>query len=203
MSNAGLELGNSQPCGRDHRNRLMKASCGLISGGTYRFEERHEGANLRGEARLSHIFPTGRVRISASGQRDVPLQALTLRWSVPKHRVLRCRDRATGSLTKSGRCYRVRQESSLPNGFCAPAEPTHSRSGPSRKTATGLSSSYFALRRAMERAPPTSNISDRPRRTAGCLGSCSGWRAAVLPLVHQANPGGHLAESVPIIKGDR
>jgi hypothetical protein len=40
---------------------------------------------LRGEAQLSHAFPEpAAFEYPRSGQRDVPVTGLTLRWSVPK-----------------------------------------------------------------------------------------------------------------------
>jgi hypothetical protein len=54
--------------------------------GTYRFEGRTtSGANLRGEASLSHTFPQpAAFEDPQPGQRDVPADALTLRWSAPE-----------------------------------------------------------------------------------------------------------------------
>jgi hypothetical protein len=54
--------------------------------GAYRFEgSTSKGARLRGEARLSHAFPEpAAFEYPRSGQRDVPVTDLTLRWSVPK-----------------------------------------------------------------------------------------------------------------------
>jgi hypothetical protein len=54
--------------------------------GAYRFEGKTtNGASLRGEARLSHVFPKPAVfEYPRPGQKDVPAGALTLRWSVPE-----------------------------------------------------------------------------------------------------------------------
>jgi hypothetical protein len=53
--------------------------------GAYRFEgQTTNGASLRGEARLSHVFPQpAAFEYPRPGQKDVPATALTLRWSVP------------------------------------------------------------------------------------------------------------------------
>jgi hypothetical protein len=53
--------------------------------GTYRFEGKTtNGASLRGEARLSHVFPEpAAFGYPQPGQKDVPAAELTLRWSVP------------------------------------------------------------------------------------------------------------------------
>ena len=52
--------------------------------GAYRFEGKTTaGAGLRGEARLSHVFPQpAAFEFPRPGQKDVPAAALTLRWSV-------------------------------------------------------------------------------------------------------------------------
>ena len=55
--------------------------------GAYRFEgtTTTKGASLRGEARLSHVFPKpAAFEYPRPDQKDVPATALTLRWSVPK-----------------------------------------------------------------------------------------------------------------------
>jgi hypothetical protein len=54
--------------------------------GAYRFEgTTTKGERLRGEARLSHVFPEPAVfEYPRPDQKDVPATALTLRWSVPK-----------------------------------------------------------------------------------------------------------------------
>lgn len=54
--------------------------------GTYRFEgTTTNGATLRGEAQLSHVFPEpAAFEYPRPDQKDVPATALTLRWSVPK-----------------------------------------------------------------------------------------------------------------------
>jgi hypothetical protein len=54
--------------------------------GAYRFEgTTTKGANLRGEARLSHVFPKpAAFEYPRPDQKDVPASALTLRWSVPE-----------------------------------------------------------------------------------------------------------------------
>jgi hypothetical protein len=54
--------------------------------GAYRFEGKTtKGASLRGEARLSHVFPKpAAFEYPRPGQKDVPATALTLRWSVPE-----------------------------------------------------------------------------------------------------------------------
>lgn len=53
--------------------------------GAYRFEGKTaNGASLRGEARLSHVFPEpAAFEYPRPGQKDVPPTELTLRWSVP------------------------------------------------------------------------------------------------------------------------
>jgi hypothetical protein len=54
--------------------------------GAYRFEGKTiNGAGLRGEARLSHVFPKpAAFEYPRPGQKDVPATATTLRWSVPE-----------------------------------------------------------------------------------------------------------------------
>ena len=54
--------------------------------GAYRFEGKTtNGASLRGETRLSHVFPEpAAFEYPRPDQKDVPATALTLRWSVPK-----------------------------------------------------------------------------------------------------------------------
>lgn len=54
--------------------------------GIYRFEGKTtKGASLRGETRLSHVFPQpAAFEYPGPGQKDVPAIALTLRWSVPE-----------------------------------------------------------------------------------------------------------------------
>jgi hypothetical protein len=63
-------------------DRVVRAD---FPAGTYRFEGRTtSGANLRGEARLSHTFPQpAAFENPRPGQRDVPADALTLRWAAP------------------------------------------------------------------------------------------------------------------------
>ena len=57
-----------------------------IPAGAYRFEgTTTKGASLRGEARLSHVFPKpATFEYPRPDQKDVPATALTLRWSVPE-----------------------------------------------------------------------------------------------------------------------
>ena len=54
--------------------------------GPYRFEgTTTKGVSLRGEARLSHVFPEpAAFEYPRPDHKDVPATALTLRWSVPK-----------------------------------------------------------------------------------------------------------------------
>jgi hypothetical protein len=54
--------------------------------GAYRFEGKStNGTSLRGEAKLSHVFPRpAAFEYPRPGQKDVPATALTLRWSVPE-----------------------------------------------------------------------------------------------------------------------
>jgi hypothetical protein len=54
--------------------------------GAYRFEgTTTKGVRLRGEARLSHVFPEpAAFEYPRPDQKNVPATALTLRWSVPK-----------------------------------------------------------------------------------------------------------------------
>ncbi|WP_213287318.1 hypothetical protein [Bradyrhizobium sp. sGM-13] len=54
--------------------------------GAYRFEgTTTKGASLRGEARLSHLFPKpAAFEYPRPDQKDVPATAMTLRWSVPE-----------------------------------------------------------------------------------------------------------------------
>lgn len=54
--------------------------------GAYRFEgTTTKRASLRGEARLSHVFPKpAAFEYPRPDQKDVPATALTLRWSVPE-----------------------------------------------------------------------------------------------------------------------
>lgn len=53
--------------------------------GSYRFQgTTTNGASLRGEGRLSHVFPQPAVfEYPRPGQKDVPATKLTLHWSVP------------------------------------------------------------------------------------------------------------------------
>jgi hypothetical protein len=64
-------------------DRIVKAD---FPAGAYRFEGKtSSGAGLRGEARLSHVFPgPAAFEYPRSGQKDVPATDLTLRWSVPQ-----------------------------------------------------------------------------------------------------------------------
>jgi hypothetical protein len=64
-------------------DRIVKAD---FPAGAYRFEGKaSNGARLRGEAQLSHTFPEpAAFEYPRSGQKDVPANELTLRWSVPK-----------------------------------------------------------------------------------------------------------------------
>ena len=54
--------------------------------GAYRFEgTTTKGERLRGEAQLSHVFPKpATFEYPRPDQKDVPANALTLRWSVPE-----------------------------------------------------------------------------------------------------------------------
>jgi len=54
--------------------------------GAYRFEgTTTKGASLRGEARLSHVFPKpATFEYPRPDQKDIAATALTLRWSVPE-----------------------------------------------------------------------------------------------------------------------
>ena len=54
--------------------------------GAYRFEgTTTKGEHLRGEARLSHVFPEpAAFEYPRPDQKDIPATALTLQWSVPK-----------------------------------------------------------------------------------------------------------------------
>jgi hypothetical protein len=54
--------------------------------GAYRFEGKTtNGASLRGQAWLSHVFPKpAAFEYPRPGQEDVPAAALSLRWSVPE-----------------------------------------------------------------------------------------------------------------------
>jgi hypothetical protein len=63
-------------------DRVVKAD---FPAGTYRFEAKTtNGASLRGEARLSHVFPEpAAFEYPRPGQKDVPATELTLRWSLP------------------------------------------------------------------------------------------------------------------------
>ena len=63
-------------------DRVVKAD---FPAGPYRFEGKTaNGANLRGEARLSHAFPEpAAFDYPRPGQKDVPATELTLRWSPP------------------------------------------------------------------------------------------------------------------------
>ena len=92
--------------------------------GTYRFEGKTtKGANLRGEARLSHVFPKpAAFEYPRSGQRDVPATALTLRWSVPEG-IESC----VVVIEQTGSPYEIRallpgstREFTIPNGFLRP-----------------------------------------------------------------------------------
>ena len=100
--------------------------------GVYRFEGKTtEGASLRGEARLSHVFPQpAAFEFPRPDQKDVPATALTLRWSVPEgieflhHRYRANRLRPT----KSGHCCQVRQKPSrYLTGFLRAGEVLQSR----------------------------------------------------------------------------
>src|SRR5262249_46738833 len=54
--------------------------------GAYRFGGKTpKGPSLRGEAKLSHVFPKpAALEYPRPGQKDVPATGLTLRWSVPE-----------------------------------------------------------------------------------------------------------------------
>jgi hypothetical protein len=64
-------------------DRIMRAD---FPPGAYRFEgTTTKGAKLRGEARLSHVFPPpAEFEYPRPDQKDVPAATLTLRWSVPE-----------------------------------------------------------------------------------------------------------------------
>jgi hypothetical protein len=63
-------------------DRVVKAD---FPAGTYRFEGKTaNGTSLRGETRLSHVFPEpAAFEYPRPGQKDVPATELTLRWSPP------------------------------------------------------------------------------------------------------------------------
>jgi hypothetical protein len=64
-------------------DRVVRAD---FPAGAYRFEgTTTKGASLRGEARLSHMFPKpAAFEYPRPDQKNVPATALTLRWSVPE-----------------------------------------------------------------------------------------------------------------------
>jgi hypothetical protein len=64
-------------------DRIVKAD---FPAGAYRFEGKtSDGTRLRGEAKLSHVFPEpAAFEYPRSSQKDVPATELTLRWSVPQ-----------------------------------------------------------------------------------------------------------------------
>ena len=64
-------------------DRIVRAD---FPAGAYRFEgTTTKGAGLRGEAQLSHVFPEpAAFEYPRPDQKDVPITALTLKWSVPK-----------------------------------------------------------------------------------------------------------------------
>jgi len=91
--------------------------------GTYRFEGKTtKGANLRGEAQLSHVFPRpAAFEYPRPGQKDVPT-ALILRWSVPEG-IESC----VVVIEQTGSPYEIRallpgstREFTIPNGFLRP-----------------------------------------------------------------------------------
>src|SRR5215813_14636640 len=93
--------------------------------GTYRFEGKTtKGANLRGEAQLSHVFPRpAAFEYPRPGQRDVPT-ALILRWSVPEG-IESC----VVVVEQTGSPYEIRallpgstREFTIPNGFLRPGQ---------------------------------------------------------------------------------
>src|SRR3977135_3728403 len=75
----GLTLESPEPAD----DAVMRAD---FPAGAYRFEgTTTKGASLRGEARLSHVFPKpARFEYPRPDQKDLPATALTLRWSVPE-----------------------------------------------------------------------------------------------------------------------
>ena len=64
-------------------DRIVKAD---FPAGAYRFEGKtSNGTRLRGEAKLSHVFPEpAAFEYPRSSQKDVPATELTLRWSMPQ-----------------------------------------------------------------------------------------------------------------------
>ena len=94
--------------------------------GAYRFEgTTTKGANLRGEARLSHVFPKpAAFEYPRPDQKDVPANALTLRWSVPEG-IEAC----AIVIEQTGSAYEIRallpgsaKSFTVPNGFLRPGQ---------------------------------------------------------------------------------
>ena len=94
--------------------------------GAYRFEgTTTKGASLRGEARLSHVFPKpARFEYPRPDQKDVPATALTLRWSVPEG-IEAC----AIVIEQTGSPYEIRallpgstKAFTIPNGFLRPGQ---------------------------------------------------------------------------------
>src|SRR6266850_1323630 len=94
--------------------------------GAYRFEgTTTKGASLRGEARLSHVFPKpAAFEYPRPGQKDVPTTALTLRWSVPEG-IESC----VIVIEQTGSPYEIRallpgstKTFTIPNGFLRPGQ---------------------------------------------------------------------------------
>ena len=94
--------------------------------GAYRFEgTTTKGASLRGEARLSHVFPKpAAFQYPRPDQKDVPATALTLRWSLPKG-IEAC----AIIIEQTGSPYEIRallpgstKTFTIPNGFLRPGQ---------------------------------------------------------------------------------
>ena len=94
--------------------------------GAYRFEGKTtNGAILRGEAKLSHVFPKPPAfEYPQPGQKDVSASALTLRWSVPEG-IESC----VIVIEQTGSPYEIRallpgstRAFTVPNGFLRPGQ---------------------------------------------------------------------------------
>jgi hypothetical protein len=94
--------------------------------GAYRFEGKTtNGASLRGEARLSHVFPKpAAFEYPRPGQKDVSATALTLRWSVPE-----AIESCVIVIEQTGSPYEIRallpgstRAFTVPNGFLRPGQ---------------------------------------------------------------------------------
>jgi len=186
----------------------MRVRAGDFPEGHYRFEGKTtKGANLRGEERLSHIFPKpAAFEYPRSGQRDDRYSTDPALVCAGRHRVLRCRDRANRLAYEIGPLLPGSTRGvHEPMVSCAPAAAYTLRWDRAERRQPVLSSKIaFATGRPMNVPRQKSIVKmarDEPRRMY-CLLLRNGDSGGAV-LCSSANTGGHLAESVALIKGDR